>query len=454
MESIAVTADRYYLGGSFVNVRPPGAAWGTGNVTRNHLAAFDSSGALVTSWNPNADGAVDAVAVDPVSGTVFVSGTFTHVGGQARAGLAALDPVTGQALSWDPAPNNDVRDLIVANNRLYVGGKFGTIAGANRNKLAAFDLPGLGLDSAWRPTANLRVNSVASLGSAVFIGGIFTSVSGDGTQLYLAALDATSGAVLPLADHPGYYIDGVAPTPTQIFVAEGGPGGKVEAFSWPGGPPVDGATRRGHAGDRGARRRRVRGGPSGRVLRRRDRSGRSLRVRRPHHPEEVRGAQRSDGRARVLGPQLERAPRRLRAEGDLDRPRRRWRVLGRARSTATGFRSLHVRGDPATTCPTDPGAEAAPGVDWSGCDLQGADLSGANLSGADLTGANLSGADLTNADLSGANLSGANLSGANLSGANLRRRPARRRPDRRRPRRRPSGGIVGTPSSLPIDWSS
>jgi uncharacterized protein YjbI with pentapeptide repeats len=71
----------------------------------------------------------------------------------------------------------------------------------------------------------------------------------------------------------------------------------------------------------------------------------------------------------------------------------------------------------ASPCPTDPTAEAAPGVDWSNCDL-----SSANLSGADLTGANLSGADLTGANLLFANLTSANLSAANLTGANAHAR--------------------------------
>jgi uncharacterized protein YjbI with pentapeptide repeats len=117
------------------------------------------------------------------------------------------------------------------------------------------------------------------------------------------------------------------------------------------------------------------------------------------------------------------------------------------------------------------------GADFSGAnltdtDLAGANLTGANLSGATLTGvrsggiigtpaslptnwslvtgyligpyANLSGADLSGAnfnraDLAGANLSDSNLSGVDLSGANLQ--GVR------------SGGIVGTPASLPPGWA-
>lgn len=235
VNSIAVTADRYYLGGSFLNVRPPGGAFGSGNVVRNRLAAFDGSGGLVTSWNPNANGTVNTVVVDPGSGTVFVGGTFTNAGGGSRARLAALDPVSGQALAWNPAPNGEVKELLVANGRLYVGGKFTSIAGASRTRLAAFDLPSLALDGTWRPSADKTVTSLeAAVGSnAILVGGYFTSINGDGAQQFLAALDGDNGSVRPFANHPPYYIDGISATSTQIFVAEGGPGGKAQAFSWP-----------------------------------------------------------------------------------------------------------------------------------------------------------------------------------------------------------------------------
>jgi uncharacterized protein YjbI with pentapeptide repeats len=63
---------------------------------------------------------------------------------------------------------------------------------------------------------------------------------------------------------------------------------------------------------------------------------------------------------------------------------------------------------------------------------------GANLRGADLTGADLSGANLTGADLTGANLRNQNLTGTNLANTKLTGVA--------------SGGIAGTPSSLPAGW--
>lgn len=118
-----------------------------------------------------------------------------------------------------------------------------------------------------------------------------------------------------------------------------------------------------------------------------------------------------------------------------------------------------------------------PGVDWSGCiltfaDLHGADLAGANLSGANLNAANLAGANLAGTALDGAtmigltsggiagtpatlpantsmvsgyivgphvSLRGADLNRADLAGADLTGVS--------------SGGITGTPSSLPPNWS-
>jgi uncharacterized protein YjbI with pentapeptide repeats len=63
----------------------------------------------------------------------------------------------------------------------------------------------------------------------------------------------------------------------------------------------------------------------------------------------------------------------------------------------------------------------------------GANLSDANLSDVDLTNSDLVGANLTGADVVDATLTNAGLSGATLTSVS-------------------SGGIVGTPSSLPLHW--
>ncbi len=220
-------------------MRPAGGAFGSGNVARNRLAAFDGSGALVTSWNPNANGTVNAVTVDPGSGTVFVGGTFTSIGGKTHTRLAAIDPVTG--VRRPPGTRRRTGRSMTSWSRTDAStwsGRFTSIAGSSRTRLAAFDLPGLTLNGAWHPTADNTVSSVAATDgtSTILVGGHFTSVSGNASQPYLAALNATTGAVKPIANHPPFYIDGITPTATQVFVAEGGPAARSKPSPGPRGP--------------------------------------------------------------------------------------------------------------------------------------------------------------------------------------------------------------------------
>ena len=93
------------------------------------------------------------------------------------------------------------------------------------------------------------------------------------------------------------------------------------------------------------------------------------------------------------------------------------------------------------------------GANLTEANLRRADLFRANLNGAvlgavfggaNLNGARLAFADLSHANLNGANLRGANLSDANLSDANLGSATLNEVV---------SGGITGTPSALPVDWS-
>lgn len=104
----------------------------------------------------------------------------------------------------------------------------------------------------------------------------------------------------------------------------------------------------------------------------------------------------------------------------------------------------------AVTCPSVNRATGAvtpapaPGVNWDQCNL-----SGANLAGSDLTGARLYGASLTGADLAGANLTGTLLHSAVMTGTNLARAKLTSTTNIFSVR---SGGITGTPASLPPHW--
>jgi trimeric autotransporter adhesin len=201
--SIAIGSGQVYLGGIFTSV---------GSETRRAVAALDRTTGALLAWNPQLSGTGVAASVRSIRlgfGSVYVAGFFDRVSGQDRRGLAALDPVTGQATGWDPALRADdgYREyacaLEIANGVVYAGGGFNRIGGELRSGVAAID-PVSGKATAW----NARLGAGAATGyvcvmaasaDLVYIGGDFTSVGGS-ERAGLAAVDATTGAASAFAE--------------------------------------------------------------------------------------------------------------------------------------------------------------------------------------------------------------------------------------------------------------
>lgn len=185
--ALAADGSTIYAGGSFFNI---------GGAARNNLAAINTATGLATAWNPASAWTYNSVQAIVVAGsTIYVGGSFTTIGGQARNRLAAIDATTGNATSWNPAPNTGtVFTLALAGSTLYVGGGFTSIAGQTRNRAAAFDITTGNLLS-WDPNVGgANVRAILPQGSTVYLSGGFTLVGG-ATRLRLAAVDATAGAL-------------------------------------------------------------------------------------------------------------------------------------------------------------------------------------------------------------------------------------------------------------------
>jgi hypothetical protein len=93
---------------------------------RNGFAAVDSGSGALSGWDPAASNApfsyfANAVAVG--SSAVYLGGSFTQIGGASRDGLAAVDPATGAATSWDPeiVGADSTTALAVNGSTLYAG---------------------------------------------------------------------------------------------------------------------------------------------------------------------------------------------------------------------------------------------------------------------------------------------------------------------------------------------
>lgn len=128
-----------FVGGTFTEVKPAGSPdW----EARPYLFAYQrSTGALVTGFQPDLDGAVNTLAVTP-AGELIVGGVFRNVNGEERRNLVALDPATGSTVStWEGRSDGGVvRDMDVSGGWLYIGGAFNWVNGTAHAGVARLDV--------------------------------------------------------------------------------------------------------------------------------------------------------------------------------------------------------------------------------------------------------------------------------------------------------------------------
>ncbi len=174
-----------FVGGQFLSI---------GGLQRPFIAKLsaDGDGAVDTVWNPRSGSTVHALAVDG-AGSVYIGGSFNLPGGGQIAKFSGSG--TGVVdIQWNPSPNSTVLSMALDGNHLYIGGRFSTVGGLDRQRIAKVSATGTGaVDSQWNPSANERVLelSVADDGS-VYAGGEFTNIGGQNRQR-IAKLSA-SGA--------------------------------------------------------------------------------------------------------------------------------------------------------------------------------------------------------------------------------------------------------------------
>jgi putative pyrroloquinoline-quinone binding quinoprotein len=184
---LAVSGSTVYVGGEFEDI---------GAQPRNGVGEIDAITGAATAWNPNPSWLYQPSVGELVvnGGTVYASGNFSSIGGQARDQVAALDAGTGAATAWTPTPNGSVGAIALGGGMAYLGGSFTSILGQLRNRIAAVD-PASGAPVGWDPNADGSVGALAISGGTVYAGGNFTSIGGQ-TRYHIAALDAATGAAI------------------------------------------------------------------------------------------------------------------------------------------------------------------------------------------------------------------------------------------------------------------
>lgn len=179
--AIARTPDgKLVIGGEFTEVD---------GAPRAYLARFNADGSLDTAWNPAADNAITALAVD-ASGNVYAGGYFQNIGGLARPWLAKLDAVTGAAdPEWNAFLQGSVAGLAFdATGLLYVTG----VSEAGLVYLLRIDAAG-DVDPSWTPnTGDLSPTDIAVSDGWAYLSGSFFGPDNVGALRRFSTLDSGS----------------------------------------------------------------------------------------------------------------------------------------------------------------------------------------------------------------------------------------------------------------------
>nr|MDD3720335.1 delta-60 repeat domain-containing protein [Candidatus Gracilibacteria bacterium] len=172
VNAIAIQTDgKIVIGGAFTTV---------GGTTRNRVARLTTTGALDTTFNPNANNTVNTLAIQ-TNGSIVLGGAFTRVGGTTRNRIARITTAGALDTGFNPNANNTVNTLAIQTDGAIVfGGTFTTVGGIlnTRNRIARVNSAGT-LDNGFNPNANNTVNTLAiQTDGAIVFGGTFTTIGG------------------------------------------------------------------------------------------------------------------------------------------------------------------------------------------------------------------------------------------------------------------------------------
>jgi PKD repeat protein len=162
--SIAEVGNTIILGGSFTQVQ---ASTGGPILTRNGIVAFNKdNGTISTSFAPQFNNTVRSVVAAADGQSVYVAGQFGTLNGASVPKVTRLALSNGaRVTSFNPGVVNAViHDMKLSGNRLFIGGEFTSVRGEARTGLAELDPASGGL----RPNTNIVIEGT-HLGGNTFV---------------------------------------------------------------------------------------------------------------------------------------------------------------------------------------------------------------------------------------------------------------------------------------------
>jgi putative pyrroloquinoline-quinone binding quinoprotein len=212
--AILRVGDTVYIGGQFTQIDDR-----NGRVLqRNHVAAFHATTGAPTTWKPNANGTVSALAVSPDHTKIFAGGYFTRIGGGKHSHIAALDRAAGKDVpGWRASANARVKALQVSGSLLILGGSFSGIGGRTRRAIGAVSVSNGSLRSWYPGGADGEIRSMSVVGGRLVAVGMFENIGGH-HEPYVAGINIRSASVYGWNSHPSQFGIAVTSDGTNVYV--------------------------------------------------------------------------------------------------------------------------------------------------------------------------------------------------------------------------------------------
>lgn len=201
VDTLVIANETLYVGGAFSSI---------GRVSRGGLAAVSLTNGAVTDWDLQLKGyftgSPSVKTLLAQDGALYVGGRYKTIGGQERNGLAKVNLASGVVdPNWNPDPGSGaswadppgIRTLALHNDTLFIGGLFNYVGGLLCPHLAAVSASGTGAPNAtWNSQVDHEVTALAASDDSLFVGGSFSNIGGQ-SQRRLASLRYDTGQATP-----------------------------------------------------------------------------------------------------------------------------------------------------------------------------------------------------------------------------------------------------------------
>ncbi|TGL88725.1 hypothetical protein EHQ68_08795 [Leptospira congkakensis] len=163
---------------------------------RNSAASFDLPSQSLNVWDPNLNSLIyfPSGEIVPSGSSLLIASNHSALNMKYRKNFVVFEEATGSPIEGTPNFDFQISSLLTKDNRLFVGGSFENVNGIPRKALAVLDLPTYNLSSTDLNItgSSAEIRTITSNHNQIFFGGFSMTGAGGQTRSGAAAIDSTT----------------------------------------------------------------------------------------------------------------------------------------------------------------------------------------------------------------------------------------------------------------------